>query len=91
MDWMRCPRILPLACLSFLACGDGDGEAHWSPEGRRIVFSSEQDSNPGWLVRRPEIYVMNADGSDVRKLTNSLEGSSTPRWSPVVSDWKRPR
>ena len=59
-----------------------DGEAHWSPDGRRIVFTSERDSNPGWPIRRPEIHVMNADGSNVRKLTNSPEGSSTPRWSP---------
>jgi TolB protein len=59
-----------------------DGHAHWSPDGRRIVFTSEPDSNPGWPVRRPEIHVMNADGSNVQKLTNSLVGSSNPRWSP---------
>ena len=59
-----------------------DGQAHWSPDGRRVVFASERDSNPGWPVRRSEIHVMNADGSDVRKLTNSVDGSSTPRWSP---------
>jgi TolB protein len=59
-----------------------DGDAHWSPDGRRIVFASERDSNPGWPVRRAEIHVMNADGSNVRKLTNSVDGSRTPRWSP---------
>lgn len=40
----------------------------WSPDGSRIVFTS----NPG-------ISVMNADGSAVTKLTNAGEG---PAWSP---------
>lgn len=59
-----------------------DGHAHWSPDGRRVVFASERDSNPGWPVRRSEIHIMNADGSNVQKLTNGIDGSSGPRWSP---------
>ena len=47
----------------------------WSPDGKRIAFSSERDGNP-------EIYVMNADGSDPRRLTD------TPA-AEEVADWVR--
>ena len=36
----------------------------FSPDGTRIAFMSNRDGNP-------EIYVMNRDGSDVRRLTNN--------------------
>jgi TolB protein len=47
----------------------------FSPDGTRIAFMSARDGNP-------EIYVMNADGSNVRRLTNHPAGESTPTWSP---------
>lgn len=40
----------------------------WSPDGNRIVFSS--DRHGGYL----DIYMMNADGSGVRRLTNMGSG-----------------
>ena len=33
----------------------------WSPDGEKIAFASDRDGNL-------EIYVMNADGSDVTRL-----------------------
>jgi TolB protein len=47
----------------------------FSPDGTRIAFMSARDGNP-------EIYVMNADGSNVRRLTNHPAGDGTPTWSP---------
>ena len=47
----------------------------YSPDGTRIAFMSNRDGNP-------EIYVMNIDGSNVRRLTNHPAGDSTPTWSP---------
>lgn len=47
----------------------------FSPDGTRIAFVSSREGNS-------EIYVMNRDGSDVRRLTNNLEIDSTPTWSP---------
>ena len=47
----------------------------WSPDGARIAFFSERDSNL-------EIYVMNADGSDTTRLTNNKTDDGYPVWSP---------
>ena len=44
----------------------GWSSSAWSPDGREIAFASQRDGND-------EIYVMNADGSGVRRLTNDPE------------------
>jgi TolB protein len=49
--------------------------ARYSPDGKQIAFWSNRDGNP-------EIYVMNADGSGVRRLTDHPANDSTPTWSP---------
>ena len=36
----------------------------WSPDGTKLAFTSNRDGNP-------EIYVMNKDGSGLRRMTNS--------------------
>ena len=46
----------------------------FTPPGR-IAFTSNRDGNP-------EIYTMNADGSDVKRLTNNPEWDGSPSWSP---------
>lgn len=47
----------------------------FSPDGTRVAFSSNRDGNN-------EIYVMNVDGSNVRRLTNHRAIDTTPTWSP---------
>jgi Tol biopolymer transport system component len=47
-----------------------------SPDGRKIVFASEIDDASG------EIYVMNADGTGLRRLTTSPGMDGNPSWSP---------
>jgi TolB protein len=47
----------------------------FSPDGQRLAFMSNRDGNP-------EIYVMNRDGSGMRRLTNHPENDVTPTWSP---------
>ena len=73
--------------LSFIATGErrtpanGDPSKQnylpiWSPDGSKIAFTSNRDGNP-------EIYVMNADGSGVRRMTNSPQIDVSPTWSPT--------
>lgn len=52
-----------------------DGSPAWSPDGTRIAFYSERDGNA-------EIYVMNADGTGVTRLTRSSADEGYPAWSP---------
>jgi Tol biopolymer transport system component len=52
-----------------------DGSPAWSPDGKRLAFYSERDGNS-------EIYVMNADGSGVTRLTNTEADEGYPAWSP---------
>jgi TolB protein len=47
----------------------------FSPDGKQIAFMSGRDGNP-------EIYAMNVDGSNLRRLTNNQAGDSSPTWSP---------
>ena len=50
----------------------------WSPDGRRIAFSSFRDVRDG----APGIYVMDADGKNQTKLTNDNYPNQWPTWSP---------
>lgn len=54
-----------------------EGWPTWSPDGRRVLFSSNRT---GVFV----IYVVNADGSDLRALTDGMATSEDARaaWSP---------
>jgi TolB protein len=48
----------------------------WSPDGKRLAFMS-------WRNGRTELFVMNADGNDQRKLLTMERGDAIdPRWSP---------
>ncbi len=49
----------------------GDGAPAWSPDGTKIAFTNSS-----------QIYVMNADGSAVVRLTNTPAGDGAPAWSP---------
>lgn len=48
----------------------------WSPDGVKLAFMSNRDGNP-------EIYVVNRDGTGLRRLTNHPENDVTPTWSPT--------
>lgn len=52
-----------------------DAEGAYSPDGKRICFTSERDGDY-------EIYTMAADGSDVRRVTNAKGYDGGPFFSP---------
>ena len=47
----------------------------WSPDGSRIVFYSNNDGDF-------EIYTINRDGTNMRRITVNDNGDSEPSWSP---------
>jgi TolB protein len=51
----------------------------WSPDGRRIVFASPRDS--GDIARNNDIFVMDADGSNLRNVSRHPGEDFDPRWS----------
>jgi Tol biopolymer transport system component len=52
-------------------------DAHWSPDGRQLAFA---DFPAG--ASRPQIYVVNADGSGRHQVGSEPEGASQLAWSP---------
>jgi serine/threonine protein kinase/tetratricopeptide (TPR) repeat protein len=51
----------------------GAGNPDWSPDGKQIAFQS---------YVRPDIYVVNVDGTGVKNLTNHAAVDQQPAWSP---------
>jgi TolB protein len=47
-----------------------------SPDGNKIAFSSDRSG------RAPMVYVMDADGNNVKRVTFAGQFNSTPAWSP---------
>jgi hypothetical protein len=50
---------------------DIDLAASWSPDGTRLVF-----------VHQGEIYTVDPDGGNIRRLTNDTDADAQPAWSP---------
>jgi TolB protein len=62
--------------------GWGDEHPSWSPDGTKIAFSSDRifSTNP---TGRVQIYVMNANGSSVTRVSrNSAVQDVAPSWGP---------
>lgn len=71
------------------ACESGgfcNGSPAWSPDGTQIAFNRASGPVRHDLIENVGIYVMNADGSRVRQITQktdpALGEDSDPQWSP---------
>ena len=62
--------LVLLAVIDFLNINPS-----WSPDGRRLAFESRRDG-------QGEIYVVNVDGSGLRRLTRNPADDTHPSWSP---------
>lgn len=65
----------PAFPVKIVGTGPGDYDPEISPDGRMIAFVSERDGNP-------EIYVINVDGTGLRRLTNCPAVDNQPTWAP---------
>jgi TolB protein len=60
-----------------LTAGPGvDDSPSWSPDGRHLVFSSTAEG-------KSQIYMINADGKDLERITFTGTHNSAPAWSPA--------
>lgn len=67
-----------------------DAHCTWSPDGKWLAFSSGRQGFKDEAPLHPynaqpygDLYVMRADGSDVRQLTDDQFEKATPGWVPV--------
>jgi TolB protein len=47
----------------------------FSPDGKQIAFTSMRDG-------KPQIYLVNADGTGLRRVSNNQFSDFSPTWSP---------
>ena len=59
-----------------------DGSASWSPDGSQIAFASNRDTGPPYNPYNLDIYVMNSNGTNVKRIVDDPEYDVGPQWSP---------
>jgi Tol biopolymer transport system component len=56
----------------------GDGAPVWSHDGNNIAFSRRIDG-------KKQIFIMDADGGNLKRVTNNAADNELPCWSPDSS------
>ena len=73
-----------------------DVDPHWSPDGQKIAFTGHKDVGVHGEAWEFDIYVIDPDGKNRKKITHIAGNNSNPTWSPdsqriafVNSGWGR--
>lgn len=78
-------RIVPLSIgtgISSSSVGDFSIQPRWSPDGGRLAFAAVPPTQNLGAPLYPNIFVVNADGSNIVQLTDNDLINSSPLWSP---------
>ena len=54
----------------------------WSPDGKRIAFNALKEPKVEGIAAKRDIFVMNADGSNLTNITDHPAFEEFPSWSP---------
>jgi TolB protein len=60
--------------------GRGDRDATWSPDSKRIAFTSDRLGSS--VIRSNDLFVVNVDGSDMTRVTTLVGNEYHPTFSP---------
>jgi len=72
------PRGVP---RQLTACGEKDGAPVWSPDGTRLAFTARR-RQAGVMDASAQLYVIEADGGEARRVSNFAPGVEAFRWAP---------
>jgi dipeptidyl aminopeptidase/acylaminoacyl peptidase len=59
-----------------------DADPQWSPDGRRLAFVSDRTGKAFDGSRNTDVWVIEAGGGALTKISTREEADSSPRWSP---------
>lgn len=77
--WQICVSAADGSKLKRITSGGNSRNPDWSPDGHTLVFHSDRDSMSGGTpaFRGSDLYVMNVDGSNLRRLTVTAAGRTS--------------
>jgi dipeptidyl aminopeptidase/acylaminoacyl peptidase len=67
-----------------LTSGDSwnDADPQWSPDSRKIAFVSDRTGKSLDESHDTDVWVIDADGGPLTKISDHTSGDNSPRWSP---------
>jgi dipeptidyl aminopeptidase/acylaminoacyl peptidase len=67
-----------------LTSGDdwNDADPQWSPDSRKIAFVSDRTGKAFDMGHNTDVWVIDANGGPLTKVSDHASGDNSPRWSP---------